>query len=227
VRQAAPQCSNGIEFNPTRLDEKGITMKRKLITAAIAAAIFSATAWAQVGPGMMGGYGPGGDGPGYGPGPGMMGGYGYGPGGYGMGPGMMGGYGPGGGYGYGMGPGMMWGYGGGGYGMGPGMMWGYGPGGYNPLKLSDEQRGKIADIQEDIQRKQWALMSSMHELQFRAQRGEAPSDAEARKLYQASADLRKQMFENSLDARKRIDAVLTKEQREQLRRGWRGGWGNR
>jgi len=35
------------------------------------------------------------------------------------------------------------------------------------------------------------------------------------------------MFENSLDARKRIDAVLTKEQREQMHRGWRGGWGNR
>jgi len=227
-------------------------MKRKLITAAIVAAIFTTTAWAQMGPGMMGGYGPGGEGSGYGAGPGMMWGYGpggygmgpgmmggYGPGGYGMGPGMMGGYGPGGygmgpgmmgGYGpggYGMGPGMMGGYGPGGYGMGPGMMWGYGPGGYNPLKLSDEQRGKIADIQEDVQRKQWALMSSMHELQFRGRGGEAPSDAEARKQYQASADLRKQMFENSLDARKRIDAVLTKEQREQMHRGWRGGWGNR
>lgn len=35
------------------------------------------------------------------------------------------------------------------------------------------------------------------------------------------------MFETSLDARKRIDAVLTKEQREQLQRGWRGGSGNR
>lgn len=178
-------------------------MKRKLITAAIAAAIFATAAWAQGGPGMMGGYGPGDYGPGYGMGPGMMGGYGYGSGGYGMGPGMMGGY----------------GYGPGGYGMGPGMMWGYGPGGYNPLKLSDEQRAKIADIQNDVSRKQWALMSSMHELRF-SRRAEAPSDAEARKLYQASADLRKQMFENSLDARKRIDTVLTKEQREQLRRGW-------
>jgi len=234
-------------------------MKRKLIAAAIIAAIFSTAALAQMGPGMMGGYGPGergpgpgmmeGYGPGYGMGPGMWGygpgGYGMGPGmmrgygprGYGMGPGMMGGYGYGmgpgmmGGYGYGMGPGMMGGYGYGmgpgmmggyGYGMGPGMMGGYGPGGYNPLKLSDEQRGKIADIQEDVRRKQWALMSSMHELQFRGRGAEAPSDAEARKLYQASADLHKQMFENSLDARKRINAVLTKEQREQLRRGWGG-----
>ena len=139
-------------------------MKRKLITAAMAA-IFSAAAFAQIGPDMMGGYGPSG------------------------------------------------------YGMGPGMMGGYGPEGYNSLKLSDEQRGKIADIQEDVRRKQWALMGSMHEQQFRGRGTEAPSDAEARKTYQAAADLRKQMFENSLDARKRIDAVLTKEQREQMRRG--------
>ena len=32
----------------------------------------------------------------------------------------------------------------------------------------------------------------------------------------------KQMFETSLDARKRIETVLTPEQREQMRRGWRG-----
>jgi len=165
----------------------------------------------------------------------MMGpGYSYG---YGMGPGMMGddygydrGYGRGYGHGYGMGPGMMGGYGPGGYGMGPGMMGGYGPYGDNSLKLSDEQRRKISDIQEEAWRKQWPLMRSMHELQLRDESADASGkfdDAEARKLYQATADLRKQMFENSLDVRKRIDAVLTKDQREQLRQGWRGGWGHR
>jgi len=53
----------------------------------------------MMGPGMMGGYGPGaGMMGGYGPGAGMMGGYGPGAGmmgGYGPGAGMMGGYGPG------------------------------------------------------------------------------------------------------------------------------------
>jgi putative membrane protein len=82
------------------MDVKGANMKRTLITAAIAAAILSTAAIAQMGPGMMGGSGPGG------------------------------------------------------YGMGPGMMGGYGPEGYNPLKLTDEQRGKIADIQGDVRRKQ-------------------------------------------------------------------------
>jgi Spy/CpxP family protein refolding chaperone len=149
-----------------------------------------------MGPGMMGGYGPG-----YGMGPGMMGGYGPG---YGMGPGMMGGYGRGYGMGpgmmggYGMGPGMMGGYGPG-YGMGPGMMGGYGPGmmggcggyGYGAVKLTDAQREKIAKIQEDARRSQWEVMSKMRET----------------------------MVQSWAEARKKIDAVLTKEQREQLRGG--------
>ena len=147
-------------------------------------------------PPMMRGYGPG-----YGMGPGMMGSYGpgyrygrgYGPG-YGMGPGMMGGYGPG----YGMGPGMMGGYGPGYYGMGPGMMGGcggYGYGyGYNALNLTDAQRAKIQKIQEDAARSQWEIMNKMHEA----------------------------ISQGWAEAQKKIDAVLTKEQREQLDRGWRG-----
>ncbi len=141
-------------------------MKRIVLAVAATAALAAAPAWAQMGPGGMG--------------PGMMGGYGqgYGPG-YGMGPGMMGGM---------MGPGMMGGMMGGfGQGMGPGMMWGYGA-----LDLTDEQRARIAEIQQDVSRKQWELMGKVHE----------------------------QMFQTMLDARKRMDAVLTREQREQLKRRW-------
>ena len=155
-----------------------------------------------MGPGMMGGYGPGygrGYGPGYGMGPGMMGGYG-------MGPGMMGGYGPGYGMGYGMGPWMMGGYGRGygmGYGMGPWMMGGYGPGyhmgpgmwggyEYNALDLSDAQRAKIQKIQEEAWNSQWEVMNKMHEA----------------------------ISQGWVEAQKKIDAVLTKKQREQLRQGW-------
>jgi Spy/CpxP family protein refolding chaperone len=124
---------------------------------------------------------------------------------------------------------MMGGYGRGyGYGMGPGMMGGYGPGAYYGLKLNDEQRRKIADIQQEQWKKQWALMSAMRELrfkQFSTEESGKSAEADARKNYQAFADLRKQMFENSLDTRKRIDAVLTKEQREELQKGWGGRWG--
>jgi len=147
-------------------------------------------------PSMMGGYGPG-----YGMGPGMMGGYG---------PGYGGGYGPG----YGMGPGMMGGM------MGSGMMVGANP--YAGLDLSAEQRAKVSDIQEGLWRKQWDLMGKMHEERYHMYQlmsGVTPDDASARKAYQAMADAHKKMFDAMLDARKQIDAVLTKEQREKLKRG--------
>ena len=154
-----------------------------------------------MGPGMMGGYGPGMMGPG------MMGGYGPGM----MGPGMMGGYGMG-----MMGPGMMGGYGPG-YGMGPGMMWGYGPqGNAGPaLNLSSEQRSKIGKIHEDLRQKQWELMGKM---QSEYARGDnAADDAAAQKSFKNLSELQQQMFSNMLAARKQMDAVLTREQREQLR----------
>jgi len=187
-----------------------------------------------MGPGMMGqsqGMGPGMMGPGYGPGmmgqgmgPGMMG-PGYGPGmmGQGMGPGMMGpGYGPG-MMGQGMGPGMM-GYGMMGQGMGPGMMGGmmYGANPYASVDLSAEQRAKISAIQEGLWRKQWDLMGRMHEERYHMHQlmsGAVADDAAARKAYQAMADAHKQMFDAMLAARKQIDAVLTKEQRDKLNSG--------
>lgn len=155
-------------------------MKRTLIAAAAVAALFSANALAQMGPGMMGGYGPGG---------------------YYGGPRMMGGYGPQ------------------DYGMGPGMMKGYGWGGYGALNLNEEQRAKIAAIEEEFSRKQWELMGKMHEQRYQLHQldlsGKA-DDSAARKAYQSMSDARKAMFENSLDMRKRLDAVLTREQRDQM-----------
>ena len=145
--------------------------------------------------------------------PGMMGGYragamgGYGPA-YGMGPGMMGGYGPG----YGMNPGMMPGYGPS-YFMRPGMMWGYGPG----LNLSDDQQNKITKIQDELRRKQWDLMGKIQD-EF-ARRAEAPDDATASSADDRIGELQQQMISNATAARKQIDGVLSKEQRQQLRRG--------
>jgi Spy/CpxP family protein refolding chaperone len=167
-------------------------MKRTLIGAAVAGAVLLAgTAFSQ-------GYGPG----------------------YGMGPGMMGGgYGPGYGMGQGMGPEMM---GGGGYGpgqgMGPGMMGGgYGPG-YAALNLTDEQRKKIDAIQEEVWSKQGELMGRMHAQSYRMHDFGKADDAAARKAFDEMAAAHKQMFETRLEARKRIDAVLTPEQRKQLGR---------
>ncbi|HXZ52136.1 MAG TPA: Spy/CpxP family protein refolding chaperone [Burkholderiales bacterium] len=164
-------------------------------------------------------------GPGYGMGPGMMGGYG------GYGPGMMGGYG-GYGPGYGMGPGYGRGYG---YGMGPGYGRGGGAGpewgrggcggygyGWENLKLTDEQRTKIDKILEDAARQRWELMGKMREQGWKMHElyasGKA-DDAALKQAYDTMSAMRKSMFENNLETRKKIDAVLTKEQREQLRRG--------
>jgi len=201
------------------------------------------------GPGMMGpggGAGPGyaqrggrGYGPGYGPG---YGGPGYGPGYYGMGPGMMGGYGPG--YGYGMGPGMMGGYGPG-YGMGPGMMGGMmGPGmmgGYGPgygagpgmmggalwaLDLTDKQVSEIAKIQDETRRKNWDVLGKMQD-EYAKLRDAYATDKRDRPAivaaYKRISDLRLQRIENSLEAREKVESVLTSEQREQLRR-WGPWW---
>lgn len=151
--------------------------------------------------------------------------YGYGPGcGFGGGPGY--GMGFGGGRGYGMGPGGMWGNGPG-YGPGAGRMGGYGPGGYGfgyggVSGLTNEQRDKLAAIEEEFRGKQWKLMESMHGLAWNQrglyQDGKLDEKA-AREANEAVAAIRKQMFENSLAARKRMDDVLTAKQREQLRGG--------
>ena len=152
----------------------------------------------------------------YGGGPGMMGG-----GGYGMGPGMMGGYGSYGGYGMGpsMGPGMM-----GGYGMGPGMMmgpyWGSG------LDLSAEQQARINRIQDETRKAHWALMGEMmnqqatlRDLNLAPKRDNAAID----RAYKEFGKLQQKMYDSSVEAQKRMEAVLTKEQQEKLRTYWRRG----
>lgn len=186
-------------------------MKTRALITLATCFLLSASAFSQPagsGPGMMSG--------GQGMGPGMMGGQGMSPGmmgGYGMGSGMMGGY--------GMGPGMM-----GGYGMGPGMMGGYGAGAWGPdiPDLTSEQRTKIAAAQKEFRQKQWALMEKMHEdsLSGNTSRGGKFDEQAARKAYDATAAIHKQMFENSLEAHKRIDGILTPQQREQLQRSGSG-----
>jgi len=141
----------------------------------------------------------------HGMGPGMMGGYG-------MGHGMMGDYGPG----YGMGPGMM----GGGHGYG--MM---GRGDYRGLNLNSDQQTKITQIHRAMRTKQMALMAEMMDAQDKLQDlydADKQDAAAINKQYKAIEDLRRQMVDNAVDAHNRIDALLTKEQREQFRDWGRG-----
>lgn len=155
----------------------------------------------RMGPGMMGGYGPGygqGDGPGYGSrmGPGMMGGYGRG---YGMGPGMMGGFGPG-------------------FGMGR-ALW--------ALDLDDAQRKQVLAIQEDLRKKQWELAGKSQDEMAKLRDAWWTSGKRDRAAilagYKRLGELRQQGLEQALDAADRLDKVLTEPQREQLRR-WGPWW---
>lgn len=135
----------------------------------------------------------------------------FGPGMMGGGPGMM----------MGGGPGMMMGGGG----MGPGMMWGNLDQAYAGLDLSADQRRKIADIEEQASKSMWQLMGTMHDQGYRMGHMMDVSpvdDADAHKAYDAMVATHKAMFELQLDARKRMDAVLTPQQREQLRHYWGG-----
>lgn len=137
------------------------------------------------------------DGNGPGPGPGMMSGYGYGPG-------MMG---------YGAGPGMMRGYGGG-RGMMTSGLWQGG------LDLTDDQRNKINRIQDETRKSHWALMGAMMDQQAKLRDlYDAPKrDTSAIDgTYKTIDALRQQMIDSSVDARKRMEAVLTKKQLDQLR----------
>lgn len=128
---------------------------------------------------------------------------GWGPGWGGPPTAMMGGWGPG------YGPGSMMGACGGPGMMGPGMM---GPRGWGwlPNDLTPDQREKIAAIQRDMHAKQWPLMAQMHDLMGS---GSAGDEATQRANYDKLAAVQKQMFENMLDARQRMQAVLTPEQR--------------
>ena len=153
----------------------------------------------MMGPGMMGGgYGPGpggGYGPGYGMGPGMMG------------PGMMGGYGPG----YGMGPGMM------GRMMGGGMDYGM----LYQLNLSPDQWNKVNAIHEDLAKKNWDLGGKTQEEAFKLRNLMSTENRDRHAItnqYKKLQEMRMQSFQARLDARERIDGVLTKEQKGQLRR---------
>lgn len=129
--------------------------------------------------------------------------------------GEMGGFGMGGMMGQGMmGQGMM------GRGMmGPGMM-GPGPGAMWGIDLSSDQREKIAAIRRDAMRAQWDAMSKLHERggpMYQAYASGEFDEQAARKAYDAMAQAHRQMFESQLETRKRIESMLTDEQRKKLR----------
>ena len=130
--------------------------------------------------------------------------------GYGYGPGMMGGYG---------GPGMMGGYGGG-YGQ-RGMMRGYGNGpAIESLDLTDEQRQKILAVQEENREKNWSTMGRMRAENFKLRSLYLADNVDANQLAEQQKkvdELRRDMLKSHVETRKKVETILTPEQRKQLR----------
>ncbi|MFQ6021968.1 MAG: Spy/CpxP family protein refolding chaperone [Acidiferrobacterales bacterium] len=107
-------------------------------------------------------------------------------------------------------------------GMGPGMM-GMGP--LWMLDLSDDQRTKLHKIQDELRKTHWNTMGKIMDESSKLSELFAADKPDAKKIgavYGNIFDLRRQMIEVSIDVHNRMDAVLTKEQREQLEQMWRG-----
>ena len=122
--------------------------------------------------------------------------------------------------GYGYGPGMM-GQGQGMMGQGQGMM-GQGMGGnvFAALNLTDEQRTKVLAIQEEHRKQNWAVMGEMRAEQYKLRSMYGTDKLDANKLVeqQKKVDaLRQQMFKSRIETHNQVAAVLTPEQRKQLR----------
>ena len=120
------------------------------------------------------------------------------------------------GYGAGMGYGP-----GGGWGRGGMMGYGYGRGGgLSALDLSDEQAQKIFAIQDAQREKNWPTMTKMRTEMFKLRRMYYDDKADPKAFTEQQKkvdDLRREMLKSRLESRKQIEAVLTPEQRKQLR----------
>lgn len=133
----------------------------------------------------------------------------------GMGGGMMGG-------------GMMGGGMGMGHGMGGGMMGGMGMGPYHMLDLTDDQRTRINKIQDQERRQHWETMGKIMDERAKQRDLYAADKLDTQKILKVQEDidrLQRKMMESHLNSRKQIDALLTKEQRDQLKSYHRGGMG--
>ncbi len=130
--------------------------------------------------------------------------------------------------GYGMGPkGMMGGMGMMGGKCPMGMMGGMGP--FSKLDLKDQQRSKIGKISDALRKKNLNLMGKMMDEMSKLRDLYAVDKRDPKKIgaiYGKFFELKRQMIEATIDARNRQEAVLTKEQREKMRRSRSGMMGH-
>jgi len=108
-----------------------------------------------------------------------------------------------------------------GYGPGYMMMWTDPEG---KLKLNDDQRKKIYNIQRDMRKKQWDLMEQMHTTMTKVyplMNADKRDTKAILSAFEPMFQMRKQMLTIQIETANRIDAVLSPEQRKSLVQ-WRG-----
>jgi len=110
--------------------------------------------------------------------------------------------------------------------MGSSMMWGshmMDAGPIMMLDLTDDQRAKINKILDDAHHKNWATMGQILDLQAKTRDLNSADKRDVQaivKVEEQTDQLRRKMLEVHLTAQNQMEAVLTKEQLEQLKQ-WR------
>jgi len=114
---------------------------------------------------------------------------------------------------------------GGGMGMGGGMM-GMGP--YHMLNLTDDQRSRINKMHDAQRRKHWETMGKIMDERAKLRDLYSADKLDTKRILKVQEEIdrmHRSMLEQHLNTRNQIDALLTPEQREQLKSYRRGGMG--
>jgi len=115
--------------------------------------------------------------------------------------------------------------------MGGGMMDGMGMMGLGPvwmLDLTDDQRQKINQIQDQVRKQHWDVMGKIMDEQAKLRDLNQADELDAKAIgtvYDSIANLRRQMLEIHIQSINQARALLSPEQREQIKQWRRGGWG--
>jgi Spy/CpxP family protein refolding chaperone len=116
---------------------------------------------------------------------------------------------------------------GGGYGP-MGMMGGYGYGPLGMLELTDKQRELITAIHRDQRKQQMELMEKMMDEMDKIRQlmlADKRDPSEIGKAYEPVFILQRRMIENMVETMNKVEGVLTKEQKAELKKYRERGMG--
>lgn len=95
------------------------------------------------------------------------------------------------------------------------------------LDLSDEQRREVNRIRDELRRQNWATQGKVMDLRAEMRDlylSDRPDPEKIGEVYGRIAELRREMIERNVTAHNEIRALLTAEQREQLKDLRRSMW---